>query len=71
MTGFTAGQHLGLEPVQSAVERLDRAHGRHLRPRLQPARAHRADGTREYMPNENVRRALSQTVGDQMGMSGK
>jgi peptidoglycan glycosyltransferase len=29
-----------------------------------------ADGTREYMPNENVRRALSQTVGDQMGMSG-
>lgn len=33
--------------------------------------AHTAqDGTRQYLSNESGRRALSQTIGDQMGMSG-
>ncbi len=33
--------------------------------------AHTAsDGTRQYLTNEKSRRALSQTIGDQMGMSG-
>ena len=33
--------------------------------------AHTAsDGTRQYLTNESSRRALSQTIGDQMGMSG-